>query len=146
MKLKPFTKVIVADSEKYLILNNQGDEIKMDLRVFESAERENPPARAQGTDRPGRLVSPSGQKSSVANSDWHELEKELAARDLAQRINGLASETDVNSIIVVTDAHTLGLLRPQLTPETSRKVIQEIEKDLTNHTVLEIENILGAVS
>lgn len=146
MKLKTSTKVIIADSEKFLILNNIGDEGIMDLRVMESGERDNPPAHAQGTDRPGRLISPSGQKSSVANSDWHELEKELAASDLAERINNLASDTDVNSIIVVTDAHTLGLLRPQLTSETSQKVIQEIAKDLTNHTIPEIENILGASS
>jgi len=144
MQLKTSTKVIIADSEKYLVLNNLGDEGIMDLRVQESGERDNPPAHAQGTDRPGRVISPSGQKSSVANADWHELEKELAASDLAKRINNLASDTDVNSIIVVTDAHTLGLLRPQLTPETGEKITEEIAKDLTNHTIPEIESILGA--
>jgi len=144
MKLKTSTHVIIADSEKYLILRNQGDEDIIDLRVVDSETRENPPTHEQGTDRPGRFPSPNSQYSAVSNVDWHLLEKEQSANDLAIRINALANSNEPFEILLVADAKTLGRVKPLLTPETAGRVSENISKDLTNHSIPDIEKILSA--
>ncbi len=141
MKLKNNTHVIIADSEKYLLLRNQGDEDIIDLRVVDSEVRDNPPTRELGTDRPGRFPTPSAQLSSVADTDWHGLFKTEAAEQTAEKINQLAStETD---IVIFADSKTLRILRPRLTSEIQKRVVQETPKDLTHHTIPEIEKIIN---
>jgi len=144
MKLKTSTHVIIADSEKFLILRNHGDEGIMDLRVVDAETRENPPTHEQGTDRPGRFPSPNAQYSAVSNVDWHQLEKTQAASDLADRINGLALGKDSFPILLVADAKTLGLVKPLLNVAASNRIVDKISKDLTNHTIPDIEKILAA--
>jgi protein required for attachment to host cells len=141
MKLKTSTHIVIADSEKYLILYNQGDEDIMDLRVLDIEVRDNPPAREQGTDKPGRFLSPNAQYSSAAQTDWHQLEKEQAATDLADRINKLS---DNSELLLIADAKTLGLIRPQLSANIQAKLIDEIPKDLAHHTIPEIEKLIRA--
>lgn len=141
MKLKTATQIVIADSEKYLILYNQGDEDIMDLRVLDTEVRENPSTREQGTDKPGRFRSPNSQYSSAAQADWHQLEKEQAASDLADRINKLS---DKAGLLLIADAKTLGLVRPQLSENIQANLINEIPKDLVHHTIPEIEKLIRA--
>ncbi len=142
MKLKTGTQIIIADSEKYLLLYNQGDEDIIDLRVLDSEVRDNPPDREQAADKPGRLHSPNAQISSVGQTDWHEYAKALAASDLAEKVNAL--DSDMTPIILVADAKTLGLVKPQLNVRLTNKLIASIPKDLTHHTIPDIEKIILA--
>jgi len=144
MKLKNNAQIIIADSEKYLLLRNQGDEDIIDLRVVESDTRDNPPTRDQGTDKPGRLPSPNTQFSAVENVDWHLLEKAQAARDLAGRLNDLAERGEFSDIVLIADSKTLGRVRPQLSENSISRLIREIPKDLTHHTLTDIETIIKA--
>ena len=141
MKLKTGTHVVVADSEKYLILYNHGDDDIIDLRVRDSAVRDNPPTRDQGTDRPGRYPTPNAQYSAVSNADWHRLEKEQAAVDLTDAIEKLNGSKD---ILIIADAKTLGRVRAKLSDHTKPRIIGEISKDLTHHTIPDIESIIGS--
>jgi len=144
MKIKPKTHIVLADSEKFLILQNHGHAALPDLRVVDSAVRNNPPSHKQGTGKPGRFPDPKSQYSAVAETDWHRLEKENAAKDLAARLNTLAKDKQVQDIIIIADAKTLGLVRPKLKKMTVDKIRAQISKDLTHHTVPEIEKILLA--
>lgn len=144
MRLKNNTQVIVANSEKYLVLRNQGDEDIIDLRVVESQTRDNPPTHKQGTDRPGRLTTPNAQHSAVENVDWHDLEKVQAAKDMATRLNELENQDALTEIIFIADSKTLGRVRPQLSDSIAARFIRETPKDLTHHTILDIETIIQA--
>lgn len=141
MKLKTSTHIVIADSEKYLILFNHGDEDIMDLRVLDSEVRDNPPTRDHVSDKPGRFPSPNAQFSSVSHADWHKLEKEQAASDLAIRINKLSGTSE---LLLIADAKTLGLVRPQLSQDIQAKLIDEIPKDLAHHTIPDIEKLIRA--
>lgn len=141
MKLENATQVVIADSEKYLILQNQGDEEFLDLRVVESVERINPSSRDQGTDRPGRVHLPNAQLSEISHSNWHQLEKEKAASDLADRINQFDTQ---QGLVLLADAKTLGMVRPKLNSETNAKMISSLPKDLTHHTIPDIEKLIQA--
>jgi protein required for attachment to host cells len=137
--------VIVADGEKYLILCNDGDRARPDLRVMRHAVQENPPTAEQGTDRPGRLGDAAAGRSAVEETDWHRLEKERFAKDLAERLRLWALDNAFRSLVIVADPRTLGVLRPLLHKEVSARLTGEIAKDLTGVPVPEIEAALAAV-
>ncbi len=144
MKLKNNTQVIIADSEKYLLLRNQGDEDIIDLRVVEVETRANPPTHEQGTDRPGRLVTPTAHRSAMENADWHKFEKNQAAKSLAKNLNNLEDGGEQRDIVLVADPSTLGNLRPELSDAITSRIVCEIAKDLTHHTLTDIEQIILA--
>ena len=86
-RLKHGIWVVVADGEKALFLRNEGDATYPNLEVVREVREENPPTREQGTDRPGRFNDgPSAHKSAVADTDWHRVEKERFADEIADRL------------------------------------------------------------
>lgn len=136
--------VLVADGEKFLVLRNHGDADFLDLRVIRHGEVENPPTHEQGSDRPGRFADPASGRSSVADTDWHRLEKERFAKDLAEQLRLWALDNRFNAIVVIADQRTLGLLRSALHKSVTDRVIGELGKDLTNAPLNEIEKVLKA--
>lgn len=136
--------VLVADSEKFQVFENHGDADLLDLRIRKYSETDNPSTKEQGADRPGRFPSPHGQVSAVADTDWHQLQKENAAIDLAKRVNKWAEKDEFPALVIVADPKTLGILRPNLNAAATGKVVRELAKDLTQHPVAEIERLLRA--
>ena len=83
-ELKEGDWVLVADAGKALFLVNKGDEVHPHLVVRRKTEHENPADSEQGTDKPGRMPDTGvGQRSALQETDWHELEKDRFADDLA---------------------------------------------------------------
>ena len=137
------TWVLIADGEKALFLENHGDDDYPLLQVFREEEHENPPAREQGSDRPGRLSDgPSGHRSAVQETDWHRLEKDRFAADLADILYRQAHRGRFQQIVLVASPATLGELRHHLHAEVRDRVIAEIDKTLTGHPVDRIEQIV----
>jgi protein required for attachment to host cells len=137
--------IFVGDGQKALFLINEGDEKFPNLRRLSVVENPDPPSREQGSDAPGRAYSSVGEiHSSVENTDWHELQKERFAASVAERINRAALSCEFSQIVIVAPAKILGDLRREFTKETESKIVAEIGKDLTNHTIAEIERLLMA--
>jgi protein required for attachment to host cells len=135
--------VVVADGEKALFLRNDGDEKFPNLEVFREEEHENPPNREQKANRTGRFNDgPNVHKSGVQDTDWHELEKERFASDLADILYRQAHKGRFSELVLVATPHTLGDLRGELHSEVSAKVVGQVDKNLTNHPVHEIEQIV----
>ena len=108
------------------------------------AEQENPPTREQAANRPGRMSDgPSGHRSAFDDTDWHELEKERFAKDLADILYKLAHKGRFERIVLVAPPAVLGDLRDDLHKEVRNKVVGEIPKTLTNHPIDEIEKIVA---
>jgi protein required for attachment to host cells len=137
--------VLVGDGRRALFLENHGDPDLLDLRVIEARIDENPPTREQGSDAPGRafLAVGKGGRSAVEPTDWHELEKEHFAREVATRVNKAAESGEMNEIVIVAPPRVLGELRKQLSPKAQSKVRGELDKDLTRHPLPEIEKALA---
>ncbi len=136
--------VLIGDGRHALFLYNHGDPDLLDLRVIEAIVEENPPTREQGSDAPGRAFSSvGGIRSSVENSDWHELEKEHFAREIAAKINKAAENGEMKEIVIVAPPRVLGELRKELSPKAQSKVKGELDKDLTHHPLPEIEKALA---
>lgn len=144
MKVPYDTNIVVADGSRALFLRNAGDDGLIDLKVFDQEEIDNPPTREQGTDKPGRFNDAGPGRSAVADTDWHELEKERFAHHLAERLYKLVQKRPHTKLILVAAPKVLGEMREALHKEVGACVIGELAKDLTHHPVSEIEKIVHA--
>lgn len=152
------TWVLIADGEKALFLENLTDDADPNLHVWREDRHENPADREQGADRPGRhkdtglakqaapggLDWSSGQRSGFAETDWHRIEKERFAQELAGRLYGYAHAGRFDRLVLVAPPRVLGELRLKLHKEVADRVIAEIPKTLTNHPVDRIEALVAA--
>ena len=90
---------VVADGEKALILENVGDTGMLQFAVRKRREQDNPATRNQGTDRPGRAHDDGVQQmSAMDDTDWHRLEQDRFADDLADLLYRHAHAGDFKQI------------------------------------------------
>ncbi|RAI00518.1 Host attachment protein [Acuticoccus sediminis] len=135
--------VLVGDGEKALFLKNGIDEGFPNLTVVREMVQENPPTREQGTDSPGRRHDNGpGHKSAVEETDWHRLEKERFAREIADRLYKAAHKGRYDKLIIAAPPVVLGELRKALHKEVEEKIVFDVAKELTNHPIDEIEKAL----
>ena len=78
----------------------------------------------------------------MADTDWHQIEKERFADEIAERLYKLVHTGAFQKIVLVAQPQVLGEMRKKLHKEVSDRVVGEVAKTLTNHTVPEIEKIL----
>jgi protein required for attachment to host cells len=75
----------------------------------------------------------------MGTTDWHELEKERFAERVASAMQQLVRAEDVKAIVVVAPPRTLAKLRLTIHPSVKKRIIAEVEKDLTKHPVSDME-------
>jgi protein required for attachment to host cells len=138
--------VFVGDGRKALFLENAGDEKFPNLKTLRVFHDDNPPTHEQGTDRPGRTFQRAGTnvRSSVADTDWHELEEHRFAQRVAAAMEQLAHEHKTAALVVVAPPRTLADLRHAFHADVKKRIVAEIDRDLTKHPVYEIEKHLFA--
>jgi protein required for attachment to host cells len=145
IRLKHGQFVVVADGERALFLKNEGDATFPNLTVVREMKDENPPTHEQGTDRPGRHSDgPSPHNSAFEETDWHRLSKERFAEDISARLYKMAHRGDFEQLVVVAPPLVLGEMRKNFHKEVESKIIAEVPKTLTNHSVDAIEKLLLA--
>jgi len=141
--LKNGTMVVVADSEKALFLVNLTDAEDPNLEVVRKDEEDNPPDREQTENRRGRVQESAGSGiSAYEETDFHELQKERFASDLAEKLYKMAHKGRFTSLVIVASPQVLGVLRAEMHKEVADKVVAEIPKTLTNHPLNEIEKLV----
>jgi protein required for attachment to host cells len=142
LKLPHDAYVFVGDGRRALFLRNEGDEKFPTLRTERVFTNHNPPSHEQGTDQPGRAFGPGGLRSSVDATDWHDIEEHKFAREVAATFEHLVRERKVKALVVVAPPRTLAELRKDFHADVKGRIIAEIDKDLTKHSVYEIEKHL----
>jgi protein required for attachment to host cells len=137
--------VVVADGRKMLFLRNEGDADYPNLQVERKREQDNPSNGEQTTDAPGRSFSSVGAgRSAYEETDFHQLEEDRFAAETAGLLKKRALENDFESLIIVAPPRTLGELRKNYHKEVAQRLTGEIDKDLTRHTLADIEKALIA--
>jgi protein required for attachment to host cells len=135
--------VFVGDGRKALVLRNDGDAQFLNLKTERVFTDKNPPTHEQGTDRPGRAHSSVGPgRSSVTQTDWHVLEEHRFANEVASVLEKIVRERGVKALIVVAPPRALADLRKAFHDDVKKKIVAEIDKDLTKHPLYEIEKHL----
>jgi protein required for attachment to host cells len=141
--------VFVGDGRRALFLRNEGDEKFPNLKtehVFR--DDDNPRSHEQGTDQqPRTFAGPRGgpagsRRSSIEPSDWHDLEEHKFARDVAAAIARVVRERKIEALVVAAPPRTLAELRQAFHADVKKRIIAELDKDLTKQPVHEIERHL----
>ncbi|MES2441901.1 MAG: host attachment family protein [Pseudomonadota bacterium] len=136
--------VVVADGRKMLFLRNEGDAEYPNLQVERVREQDNPRTSDQGTDQPGSAFSSAGPgRSSYEQTDFHQIEEDRFAAETAALLRTRALANDFESLIIIAPPRTLGELRKHYHKEVSDRLAGELDKDLTGHTVPQIEEALA---
>lgn len=160
--------VVVADGRKMLFLRNEGDAVHPNLQVERKRVQYNPrnsdqksdaaggasstqsgagaPAVAQGGSMHamggGAQFAPS--RGTMTETDFHQLEEDRFAAETAELLKARALANDFEALIIVAPPKTLGELRKHYHKEVEERLAGEIDKDLTRHTIPEIERALIA--
>lgn len=138
--------ILVADGRKALFLRNEGDEKFPNFKVDDVAVDYNPSSHEQGTDRPGHFAKQAagGRRTSAEPTDWHELEEQKFARAAAKALTNVFHARHPSALVIAAPPRTLAVLRDALGEDVTRKIILELDKDLTKTPTFEIErHIVG---
>ncbi|MBN8991349.1 MAG: host attachment protein [Rhizobiales bacterium] len=137
--------VLVGDGQKALFLRNKGTAHQVKLAVEHVLERDNPPTREQGSDRPGRSSASVGAaRSAMEETDWHDIAEERFAGELAEALYRYNHANLFEKLVLIAPPKVLGNLRKSLHAEVIARVTGEIPKELTSHPVAEIERLIAA--
>jgi protein required for attachment to host cells len=141
--------ILVADGRKMLFLRNEGDAEYPNLQVEKKlVDRHNPATQDQVTD----MADPaSSTRTPGANwgsgggepTDVHQIEEDRFAAETAGLLKDWALRNEYESLIVVAPPRTLGELRKHYHSAVSDRLKGEIDKDLTGHSVPQIEEALA---
>lgn len=145
MNIRHKALVLVADGQRYLFFRNLGDFRTPDLRLESSREQpRNPRTSDQGADAPGRaFASGTPMRSAMGQTDFHQLEKDQFAARTAENLRERAMAGDFEELIVVAPPRTLAELRKKYDKSVASRIVAEVDKDLTRHTVPQITTILS---
>jgi protein required for attachment to host cells len=137
--------VFVGDGRKALLLRNEGDAQYPNLKTEQVFANDNPPTREQGTDRPGRTnASVGARRSAMEQADWQTLDEQRFAKEVADTLYTLVLEQKIEALVIAAPPKTLAELRKSMHQEVEKRIIAEVDKDLTNQPVHEIEKVLTA--
>jgi protein required for attachment to host cells len=140
--------VLVADGRKMLFLRNEGDVEFPNLQVAKKKVDPNPATHEQAADLAGQALgtrTPGGNWGGGGPelTDFHQLEEDRFAAETASLLKDWALRNEFESLIVVAPPKTLGELRKHYHVEVSNRLAGELDKDLTGHSVPQIEEALA---
>lgn len=141
-KLTNGTWIVVADSEKALLLQNVTDHQDPNFEIIAREDQEPP---AMDADRAGRRPdSGPNQMSAMEQTDFHALARDRFARDLAELLYRHALKGRFDRLVIVASPQVLGALRGELHPVVADKVVAEVPKTLTNLPLRKLEQLIKA--
>ena len=145
MPLANLALVLVTDGRKTLFFRNHGDINQIDLRTEAHDEREDLSDGEMKTDAPGSTHQSVGAgRSSYEETDFHQLEEDRWAKHAAEEVNKRALANDFEALAIIAPPKTLGELRKKLHKEAAKRVVCEIPKEMTGHTIADIEKLIVA--
>jgi protein required for attachment to host cells len=129
MLLRKEGLVVAVDGTRMSIFQNIGDAFDPELKLIE--EYHNPSQRTSelGTDRPGRAFqSKSSRRATHEPTDFQQQEEDDFVIGAARKIEEMVSDSR-EGLVLVAAPRALGLLRKNLNPATSARLLAEIPKD-----------------
>lgn len=141
------TWIVVADGRRARLLDYRGPNQPLEPLPDGEMETEAPPTREIGTDQPGRTkdrMTPF-RHPMEPRVDFHEQAEMRFLDQVAERLNLAVDRSEVDRLVLVAPPKALGELRRALDPETRKRVIGEIDKDLTHFAPRDLPPFLAEV-
>lgn len=133
MQLPQHTVIAVADGEKLALFQNEGNAANVKLRAMPSPEFDS-----------SKIASGARHPSSSANPDDSQQAEDGFSNGIAGLLNSQVLDGKIKSLVIVAAPRTLGEMRKSYHKSLSDVLIGELDKDLTGHTIPEIEKALAA--
>jgi protein required for attachment to host cells len=89
------------------------------------------------------LSSVGPGRSSVSQTDWHDLEEHRFAHEVAATLEQIVRDRKIEALVVVAPPRALADLRKAFHDDVKKKIVAEVDKDLTGHALQDIERHLG---
>jgi protein required for attachment to host cells len=142
--------VMVGDGARALFFRNKGTPLHPDLSVENVFEQDNPLTHELGTERPTRGADFSGgwatnggsPRSNIEQTDWHQLNEDRFAKDIADKLYQLAHANRFYRLVIVAPPRVLGTLRKALHKEVLERVETEVPKDFAHMPTATIQHEL----
>jgi protein required for attachment to host cells len=125
--------VAVVDGEKFNLFHNTGDEADLKLVAVPHPDGED-----------HQKSSGAGRHSSSANPDGAQDEEDGFSDSVAHFLNKSVLEDKIAHLLVIAAPRTLGALRKQYHDKISTVLLGEVAKDLTGHSVSDVEKAVRA--
>jgi protein required for attachment to host cells len=133
MDLPQNTVIAVADGEKLSLFRNDGDVANVKLTALPSVEIDS-----------SKISSGARHSSSSANPDDSQQNEDAFGSGVTEMLNKQVLDGNVKSLVIVAAPRTLGEMRKGYHKSLSDVLIGEVDKDLTGHSLLEIQQALAA--
>ena len=133
MQLPKGATVAVADGEKFNLFHNAGDEA--DLRLT--------PLAHGPVDADHQGATP-GRHGSSANPDGGQDAEDGFSAGVVDLLNKKVLAGQISALLIIAAPRTLGAIRPQYHAQLSAVLVGEINKDLTGHSLQEVETAIAA--
>lgn len=145
MRIAHDALVMLADGRKSLFLRNEGDADYPNLVVEDQRAQPGLDDRELKTDAPGRAMNQvGGGLNSYEEPDYHQIEEDRFARDMAEVLKAKVQKNGDADIIVVAPPRTLGELRQAYDHSVADRIVAELDKDYVNHPIDKVEKLLLA--
>ncbi|WP_127755379.1 host attachment protein [Devosia sp. 1566] len=132
MQLPHGTIVAVADGEKLNLFRNTGDEGRLQLAAEPKASVD---ASGSGS---------GGHQSSSSNPDNGQQAEDGFSAGVVDVLNGMALSGAAKNMVIVAAPRSLGEFRKRYHKSLSAILLGELDKDLTGHSLAEVEAAVGA--
>ena len=133
MELPQNTIVAVADGEKLSLFQNEGDAENVSLRAIPFEEIDS-----------SKISSGARHVSSAANPDDGQQNEDAFGGGVADMLNKQVLEGKIKSLVIIAAPRTLGEMRKGYHKSLSDVLLGELDKDLTGHSIQDIEKALAA--
>ena len=125
--------IAIADGEILNLFHNSGDEMSPKLTPLPDAEVDTTNHGSGGR-----------HHSSSANPADSQQEEDSFAAGTAKILNKRVLDGKIDALIIVAAPRTLGELRKHYHKALSAVLVGEISKDLTGHSIADVENTILA--
>lgn len=132
MQLPKGATVAVADGEKFNLYRNAGDEAELKL-----TDLAHDPVNA---DHQG---STPGRHGSSANPDGGQDKEDGFSAGVVDLLNKKVLAGDISALLIIAAPRTLGAIRPQYHARLSAVLVGEIAKDLTGHSLQDVQKAIA---
>jgi protein required for attachment to host cells len=133
VKLPQNTVVAVADGEKLSLFENEGDAANVRLRALPVEDVDS-----------SKIASGGRHPSSSANPDDSQQDEDGFSAGVADQLNKQVLAGKIKNLVVIAAPRTLGEMRKRYHKSLSDVLLGELDKDLTGHSVQDIEKALAA--
>lgn len=141
-RLNHNARVLVTDGGRATVFRNAGQVGKPDLQPFKAYHQDNPPTRDQGTDKPPRSSTMSGNRTTIEVTDYHQQAEDRFVQDIASDMERDLGAGEFAELIVVAPPVALGVYRKAASQKLQQATLMEINKDLTKHQPSDIAAIV----